>query len=393
MSQRVIFIHGTGVRDETYTAACQLISSRMPNFTVERCYWAGAHGTRLKADGASIPGYLKSGGTSDIKAELQRCQWRELYESPLRELVAMNLSKAPHPLVLVPLPSGRTAAEQLAMDLDSFAPSSSMSAQLKKAGLEPYWDAAYRSVISSSECAALVASATENSIAERRAIARAVVAQACVCASNDVGLVLSGKQRDAVLTYFVDELYATGRGIFGDLLIKQLKGAAKKWFARKSQRRRGAIMDATSPFAADVLAYQSTHGERIRAFIRDRILAKDEPATLIAHSLGGIAAVELLILQPSLPVHRLITVGSQAPLLYELDLLGSLSFGTSLPTNMPPWLNIYDLNDFLSYVGEPLFGQHVQDQEVDNGVPFPESHSAYWSNDKVWDHIMAFIQS
>ena len=107
---------------------------------------------------------------------------------------------------------------------------------------------------------------------------------------------------------------------------------------------------------------------------------------LIAHSLGGIACVDLLVKTPLSAVKLLIICGSQAPLFYEIGALQSLEFGDipaahRLPGHFPTWLNFYDLRDFLSYVAEPLFAKdRVTDVVVDNRLPFPESHSGYWRN-------------
>jgi pimeloyl-ACP methyl ester carboxylesterase len=155
-----------------------------------------------------------------------------------------------------------------------------------------------------------------------------------------------------------------------------------------AQRHRGAISDAAYPFAGDILLYQG-RGDQIRGVIREAIHRAVPPVVLLAHSLGGIASVDLLALEP-LPVDLLITVGSQAPFLYEINALHSLAYGDPLPPHYPPrWLNIYDLRDLLSYRGEGLFPGRVTDVKVDNRQPFPDSHSAYWTNAQVWDTIVA----
>jgi hypothetical protein len=83
-----------------------------------------------------------------------------------------------------------------------------------------------------------------------------------------------------------------------------------------------------------------------------------------------------------------VTVGSQAPFLYEIGALPSLEPADPLPDHFPQWLNIYDRRDILSYVGAGVLGaDKVTDVQVDNNQPFPQSHSAYWSNDDVWNAI------
>ena len=116
------------------------------------------------------------------------------------------------------------------------------------------------------------------------------------------------------------------------------------------------------------------------------------PVVILAHSLGGVACVELLASEPMPQVEMLVTAGSQAPFFYELGALGSLRFGQPLPDHFPRWLNIYDRCDFLSFVGTPVFQDRMnrlEDVEVNNRQPFPWSHTSYWRNRQTWDAITA----
>lgn len=93
-------------------------------------------------------------------------------------------------------------------------------------------------------------------------------------------------------------------------------------------------------------------------------------------------------------VTHLITVGSQSPYLYEIGALQGLDYAKQekLPAGFPPWLNLYDPNDFLSYVAEPVFqAANIRDVRIDSGQPFPESHGAYWTNDSAWRAIKEFV--
>jgi fermentation-respiration switch protein FrsA (DUF1100 family) len=389
MSKRVVFVHGTGVRQAAYDKSFELVAGSLVGFSVERCFWGGECGSRLLANGASIPTYVARGGKADIDAALEQCRWRALYDDPLRELRAFPTSDAAlrrRP----PLPGQISPNEQLAQDLEGFLPSQSLKGKLRSAGLIDFWDKAYDTVVRSTECSHLVAVAEEDTIDLRRAIARSIVAQCCTLAAEAAHTV-GGADRDNVLGHLIDELHGTGRAILKDFLVDQLRGIAASWATRKISGRRGAFSDATAPFSGDILAYQSRAGSRVRSYIRDRIAAKDERTIVIAHSLGGVAVVDLLVKEQLPNVSHLVTVGSQPGLFYELDALGSMPFGSPLPSNFPLWLNIYDPSDLLSYLCSTVFGNSVRDAEVDNGVPFPESHSAYWSNDTVWNHIRRFV--
>src|SRR5262249_48088876 len=103
--------------------------------------------------------------------------------------------------------------------------------------------------------------------------------------------------------------------------------------------------------------------------------------------------------QPLPKVKMLITVGSQAPFLYELNCLVSMSYDANaarderLPIHFPKhWLNFYDQRDILSYVGAKLFGNRIIDIEMHNGQPFPDSHSAYWDNNALYSTIKVAIE-
>jgi hypothetical protein len=105
----------------------------------------------------------------------------------------------------------------------------------------------------------------------------------------------------------------------------------------------------------------------------------------------------LLALEKLPKIVLLVTLGSQAPFFYEIGALQSLEFADvppekRLPDHFPQWLNFYDLRDFLSYVGQPVFGQNrVVDFQIDSRLPFPDSHSGYFGNAEVWSRTVASL--
>jgi hypothetical protein len=102
--------------------------------------------------------------------------------------------------------------------------------------------------------------------------------------------------------------------------------------------------------------------------------------------------IDLLSQSEAPVVDRLVTVGSQSPLFFAIDALEVLRFKDRQHHPFTPWLNIFDRNDLLSFCAERIFGdtKRIYDQEVSSGVPFPESHSAYWRLDEVYSMIAAF---
>ncbi len=190
-------------------------------------------------------------------------------------------------------------------------------------------------------------------------------------------------------------------GLLGDLfgpVIKPLAAGLGTYYAR---RHRGDMSDASSAGAGDILMYQA-RGEPIRDYIREQIKKADPPVVIIAHSLGGVACVDLLVegenpkKLDACKVKLLITAGSQAPYFYEIGALQSMPMTAAsknaaqrerLPRHFPEWLNFYDLRDFLSYKGHEIFGDKVTDECVDNSLAFPDSHSGYWNNPAVWKKV------
>jgi hypothetical protein len=166
-------------------------------------------------------------------------------------------------------------------------------------------------------------------------------------------------------------------------------GLIQRSGTRFIRNRRELIHGAATLAIGDVLLYRSK-GNVVRSFIRAKIEAATSPVTLVGHSLGAIACVDLLALPHPPAVANLVTVGSQSSFFNEIGALQALKQGASLPDTFPRWLNIFDRNDFLSFVCERIFPQ-VVDLEIPSGQPFPESHSAYFSSETVWTAIRSFI--
>jgi hypothetical protein len=282
---------------------------------------------------------------------------------------------------------------------------------LTEAGLVLYFDQARNEILSHPSYRLAVENAIEPLTDYRAALARALVARCFQLVEEEKDspegfIPLDGATRDQLVELLIAALGGRERGVVD--WVKKRAGLLVKGLATgRLQRKRGRVSSAITPFAADIVMYQA-RPQAIREFIRQtverasavaKMRGENGEAILIGHSLGGVAAVDTLIERPLPAVSHLVTVGSQAPLLYELNALSSLPFDSTvakpphpLPGHFPgSWLNIYDARDFLSYVAAPVFGERVTDVPVDNRQPFPEAHSAYWTNDEVWDAILPRI--
>ena len=67
MAAVVVFVHGTGVREQGWVNSFALVKQGVLGLdsaiSVHGCFWGRSEGAELKADGASIPDYGETGGT------------------------------------------------------------------------------------------------------------------------------------------------------------------------------------------------------------------------------------------------------------------------------------------------------------------------------------------
>lgn len=397
MADVVLFVHGTGVRGRAWADSFAVVKQRLlgldPAMRVNGCFWGGSEGAELKAHGASIPSYNETGGDGPSPTEENLALWAVLYTDPWYEMRLLGDWPADNGEVA---PGQTTPSGRLREQIENFLPSDESSQLLALYDLRSDFDAAYTALLGAPELDRALDTVTEATLNEhRKAVARALVAFMMVGAEGSGAPPIDGAIREEIVASLIDDLHGFGLGVAA-WLTRPFKGIAGNMVTQRIARKRGVLTDATSPAAGDIIRYQ-VRGSGIRRYIRqvvaDAIAVDPHPSvTLLAHSLGGIACVEALIEEPLPGVDRLITVGSQAPFFYEIDALASLSYGEPLPDHFPAWLNIYDDRDFLSYIGAGVFPGRVTDQQVDNGQPFPQAHSAYWRNDAVWQHIGASLE-
>lgn len=395
MIKHILFVHGTGVRqpayDESFATIATHVRQEVPELEVLPCYWGETEGCRLLAAGQSIPDYDSARAIDELdRPELASARWQLLYEDPDFELDAM-LGGPDQTQDFVagtesPLDPILRMIEVNSAETDQAAAALSLSGVWNKAhvDLEAYLTgAALRGRAFPPVDTQFLA-----------ALARALVAHALTlqhAEGEQVSTWPTGTEVDDLVSSLVDVWRGTetNRGLIHDAaswIKDRLKRVALNLGTSKVARKRGVLSDAAYPAAGDILLYQA-RGQGIRDLIEQRITAAPKPLLVLAHSLGGIACVDLLVKKELSGVVQLVTVGSQAPLLYELNALCSLPFGQDLPPYFPQWLNIYDKHDFLSYLAAPIFPNRAVDLAVDNGQPFPESHGAYWLNPDVWAAI------
>jgi hypothetical protein len=392
----VLFVHGTGGRQKAYAVTFkqieQTLQLRRPDVKLVPCLWGDSLGAKLNADGASIPTYDETQGGKELTPEEENILlWESLYKDPFYEMRLLGLRPQQAQTVI---PGKPTPSQELRIRVETLPTDTDLQTKLDDLEIGIVFQQAYEAIVgkNSKPYGRLLETASRPLDGDYGAIARAIVSMSILmCEEQGIYTWLSindglrDEAVDAILKVLTKD--ETSRGFVLDWAKSLLTGLGLSVGTNAIKRKRGAMTDGVYPCAGDIVLYQAKGG-KIRDFIRSQLEAIDAPVVLLAHSLGGIACVDLLIEKDLRDkVKLLITVGSQAPFLYEIDALSTLSFGEPLPDHFPQWLNLYDLRDFLSYVGEGIFPGRPTDAKVDNRQPFPEAHSAYWANEQTWDAI------
>jgi hypothetical protein len=390
MTKTILYVHGGGVReaafDRSFRFLQQTLLTQGITHTLAPCFWGDAHGS--KPPSLCIP--QLGNNPKRLTEEQKVAHWNALYRDPFSELHMLKIrSDSQNRASQPPGPGIWTLIE-------AYRPSAGLNDFLEKWQMTPCWDRAWRSIVVDDKTALDVLYASGQNVGEPvEAIGRGIVARLTNIALSDDLPVLDSKNRDALVNLLMNDWVGRDGGV--NLHV----GRSLMDIRISSSPQSARPADANTAAVGDVLLYQA-RGSAIRETIRraiDRTAGADKnseaaPIVLLAHSLGGVACVDLLAANELAYVTHLITVGSQAPYLYEIGALPSLDISRNerLPPSFPPWLNLYDPNDFLSYVAEPVFQTAgICDVCIDSGQPFPEAHGAYWTNDATWCAVKEFI--
>lgn len=414
---KILFVHGTGVRqpafDATFESVQMNVAQFLPTASVVPCYW-GHLGSDL-GKGLSVPLYNQS--KSLVVAEKENDapeRWALLYDDPLIELRLLASRSAAKPALTfgaTPVSMLRDSLSVLRERIDDGAWPDIRLSRLASA-LSAIEAVSAFTGLDAAINAGVALEPEQGLDTVRLIIARALTSGWIVEQMNAGIPAVPADVRDSVLGAAFEMLggsRAQTKGMLGDFIKTLTKPLAALvsaivvdplWQAAAAGGRayRRSIAQGATPGVGDILLYQAK-GEKIRAFIAQTIEAESkptgEPVILLAHSLGGIACIDLLIASAQPNIRGVITVGSQAPFLYEIGALTQLEAPSKLPGHMPPWLNIYDQDDLLSFKALPIMtgGNGITDREVRSHQPFPAAHGAYWNNVRVWEEIKSFLET
>lgn len=188
--------------------------------------------------------------------------------------------------------------------------------------------------------------------------------------------------------------------------LDRVAGAAVQAVAgRLNHAVRTRFGPGTTRFLGDVLVYQR-HQAKIHARVRETIDAvdpalgrsPDRPVRVIAHSLGGVIAVDMATASVPLWTGSLLTFGSQAAFFHVCDPRGGQlapyagAEGVTLPPSLGRWTNLWEPLDMLAFAASKVFRLHDGSTPVDIALPHSASdglwtHSAYWTLPPLTDII------
>lgn len=185
---------------------------------------------------------------------------------------------------------------------------------------------------------------------------------------------------------------------FAGLTVSESAGGFLSW-VRTSTRQ------ALAESAGDILAYLS-HRDAVHARLLERLAASapgwggvDQPIDVVAHSLGGLIALDAAVNPASctckpLHIRKLVTFGSQPAFFHVLAPREGLQayappFPTQLPDRIGTWANLWHPLDPLSFTAGKVFrlhnGRGPEDIRIDTALSQVITHKAwlhsiYWGN-------------
>jgi hypothetical protein len=398
----LFFVHGTGVREKGFVTTWGRVKDYARMHGIDDgvefvgCEWGPKLGVRVELVGETLPPQVMTRAALErmpTARDVEVARWDLLLDDPLFELriAAEAAPKAPPGVVVA-----EHRADQAAVAMLRGFPAQANSVALEGDGLDAAELALAAERLAGTQelqRAALAAgNAADPDLLE--AVATAVVAIALASHRADEPgtappVALNCVLRDALVKRVDDTLMPLlTRGALTDWLKDKALAFVMRKATNMAEERRNELMGSSTPAVGDILYYQRRGGD-IAQYVADSLKGLKPPVVAVGHSLGGIILVDLLSRTDSPRIDLLVTAGSQSPLFYAIDALERIRRGQMPPGPFPPWLNIYNRQDFLSFCAARVFGEvkGIYDEEIDPGVPFPESHGAYWTSARTYELI------
>ncbi|MEA2622259.1 MAG: hypothetical protein QOH61_1169 [Chloroflexota bacterium] len=423
----IVVVHGAGVRSAGIDRLEQSIRNgirdqpELRNLKVVMCRWGEVVGAIPVGVDDTLPPTIVTRALAaqpDDEA-LEAARWSLLFDDPLFELRIIAAGGPGTGVGGVGPAIGGLLPSQAAHDVVA-ALASQQDLPTAATGIGPKeFSDAIGAVAASSElgdAATVVGSVSDVDLAP--VVARAIVAEIIAGHRADApgtmpALVINGTIRDAFVALLAERLApVTTKGLVPGWIRDRIGSFIAHRATALAADHRIAIQDENSLVLADILHYLR-RGAAMVDHVTKCLAGADGPVLALGHSLGGIMLVDLLARASHPPVDLLVTVGSQASILYAYDALerpraDATSGATKQPApaggvnqsysivNAPftPWLNIYNRNDFVSFRAKTIFERElghanldIVDEELHLPEAFPAAHSAYWTDNWTFRFI------
>lgn len=404
----LVFVHGTGVRKEGWVETFGRVQDYGRQYGLDGvhfvgCPWGPDVGVPVDYIAGTLPPEVITRDALEVhqasEQEIETAIWSLLIEDPLFELRLVgeggSVGEEDGAVVV-----GALRADQAAVSMLQAFRSRVASLDLSRMGATADMIAA--EIVDAADAVGNAPELLKAAQAAGKAsdpdfitaVARSIVAHVLARHRFDPPgaappILFDNKLRQALVERVDDALAPIAtRGLLSAWIKEKVKGFAVQRASSWVESRRHGFMGMSTPAIGDVLFYQR-RGDVFRRYVASRLQGLERPVVAVGHSLGGIILVDLLSGPDAPPVDLLVTAGSQSPMLYAIDALGTIRWGQEKPRPFTPWLNIYNRQDFLSFVAGRVFPgvSGITDAEVDPGVPFPESHSSYWYTSRTYELI------
>lgn len=145
-------------------------------------------------------------------------------------------------------------------------------------------------------------------------------------------------------------------------------------------------------FLGDVFVYENDR-ERIQhrltdAMSREGVGTEMQPATVLAHSLGGVVTFSAAVRARD-PVYldRLVTFGSQSAFFHIIRAIAEVPTFDGSPVEVPPrigrWFNIWEPLDPLAFLAANVFRLANGEVPIDRELPHTRAHTL-WTHASYW---------
>lgn len=412
---RILFVHGTGVRQESHDKTLASIRKHLVphGFEVVGCPWGAKYGVRKDLLQVMLPPNStralegQSEGLSDL--------WSMLLEDPFFELrIAEVALRNPEPPASdlknqTAYTLGNIGQRSVGQNLNTAMQSLQGQLGIENTIIQAYkldpslWASAARRAREEpvvQEVLKLVTPQDASAVAHM--VARCMLA--CYLQSlpsetrSDCPLCVPESAKQATEDLALVLLPAASRGMREWLQKKALELATQLMRSKRKQ-----LMDFSTLFIGDVFT-NIHHKQSIREMIHDAIEESPENLVIIAHSLGAMIVFDLCLEKQYPHLKLLVTVGAQVPYFYAMEALdhlrpdydkGAPPGSAQPPASFVQWLNVYNPNDFLSFPATGVFKWPgiLEDQVCDRQVPFPMSHGDYFENPTFYDLVLQALKN